>query len=328
MQAKLCFHQPVKLKPAFQNYIWGGTRFRDYYHKNIPANWQRIAESWELSTHEHGLTVIAEGDFKDWTLKQYLNKAGPKILGSRFATTRLPILFKLIDARDNLSVQVHPTDDYARKYEKQMGKTEMWYILDAEPESFLYYGFKKKITAKEFAQRITDQTLTEILQAVPVKKGDVFFIPAGTLHAIGKGILVAEIQQASDLTYRVYDYGRVGDDGKPRELHIKKALEVTKLEKAHPRKMHPTIPLQKKTHIRTLASCPYFVVKELKLDQEIELLVLDDTYQALFATKNSFTLTFQNKKLKIKEGETVFLPANLGNYKITGSGELLMIMDN
>ncbi|MDO5561783.1 MAG: class I mannose-6-phosphate isomerase [bacterium] len=328
MQRKLCFHQPVKLKPAFQNYIWGGTKFRDYYRKDTPKNWQKIAESWELSTHEHGLTTIAEGDFKDWTLKQYLDKAGPKILGKRFATTRLPILFKLIDAKDNLSVQVHPTDDYARKYEKQMGKTEMWYILDAEPKSFLYYGFKKKINAKEFAQRIADQTLTEILQAVPVKKGDVFFIPAGTLHAIGKGILIAEIQQSSDLTYRVYDYGRVGDDGKPRELHIEKALEVTKLEKAHPRKMHPAIPLQKKTQIQTLASCPYFVVKELKLDQEIELLVLDDTYQVLFATKNDFVLTFENKKLKIKEGETVFLPADLGNYKITGSGELLMITDN
>ena len=328
MQKKPCFCQPIKLQPAFQNYIWGGTQFRDYYHKNVPAKWQKIAESWELSTHEHGLSTIANQDFSGWTFQRYLNEAGTNVLGKRFTAARLPILFKLIDARDNLSVQVHPNDEYARKYENQLGKTEMWYILKSEPDSYLYYGFKKKISPLEFERRIKEQTLTQVLQAVPVKAGDVFFIPAGTLHAIGKGILIAEIQQASDLTYRIYDYGRLGDDGKPRELHINKALEVTKLEKAKPKKMHPPIALQKKTHLRHLADCPYFIVKELDLDQEIELLVLDDTYQVLFAVDSDFVLTYKNKKLPFKKGETIFLPANLGRYQISGKGKLLIITDN
>lgn len=320
--------QPIKIKPVFQNYLWGGKKFRTLYHKDVPADWSKIAESWELSTHPHGLSIIAEGDFAGLTFKSYLDQAGPTVLGKRFSTTHLPILFKLIDARDNLSVQVHPSDEYARKYENQLGKTEMWYILDAEPKSFLYYGFKKKISKTEFKQRIQNNTLTDVLYAAPVKKGDVFFIPSGTLHAIGKGILIAEIQQSSDLTYRIYDYGRLGDDGQQRELHIDKAMEVTKLT---PAKMPPkpsTIPLKKNAHLKTLASCKYFVTKSLTLADEIELLVLDDTYQVIFAVEGNFKLTWQDQTWTLKKGETIFLPANLGRYQIKGKGEVLIITDN
>ena len=268
MQKKqLC---PVKIRPVFQDYIWGGTYFRDHYHKDVPKDWQKIAESWELSVHPNGLSLIDSGEFKNRTLKEYLKINGPKFLGKRFDTCTLPILFKLIDAKDNLSVQVHPSDDYARKYERQAGKTEMWYIIDAKPGSQLYYGFKKKIGKKEFAQRIKENTLTDVLNAVKVKPGDVFYIPAGTLHAIGKGILIAEIQQNSDLTYRIYDYGRLGNDGQPRELHVEKAMEVTDLKPAKPPKKSHPIKLKTDATITTLASCPYFVVKSLKLADEIE----------------------------------------------------------
>lgn len=320
--------QPIKIKPVFQNYLWGGTRFRDYYHKDVPQDWQKIAESWELSTHPNGLSLIAEGEFAGLTLKSYLDQAGPPILGKKFSTTNLPILFKLIDAKDNLSIQVHPNNDYAQKNEQQFGKTEMWYILDAEPNSFLYYGFKEKISKKEFQTRIKNNTLLEVVNQVPVKKGAVFFIPSGTLHAIGKGILIAEIQQCSDLTYRIYDYGRLGDDGKPRQLHLKQALEVTNLTQAQPVKSAKTIKLKKNVYLKTLASCSYFTTKSLALAGEIELLVLDDTYQVLFAAQGAFTLIWQDQSWSLKEGETIFLPANLGKYQLQGQGEILIITDN
>lgn len=320
--------QPIKIKPVFQNYLWGGTRFRDYYHKDVPQDWQKIAESWELSTHPNGLSLIAEGEFAGLTLKAYLDQAGPQILGKRFTNTNLPILFKLIDAKDNLSIQVHPSDDYAQKNEKQFGKTEMWYIMDAEPKSFLYYGFKEKIGKKEFQARIENNTLLEVLNAVPVKKGDVFFIPSGTLHAIGKGILIAEIQQCSDLTYRIYDYGRLGDDGKPRQLHLRQALAVTSLAPAKAPLLPPAIKLKKGAHLKTLVSCSYFTTKSLTLNDEIELLVLDDSYQVIFAAQGDFSLLYQGKSWSLKEGETIFLPANLGRYQLQGKGEVLIITDN
>ena len=320
--------QPIKTKPVFQNYLWGGTRFRDYYHKDVPSSWQKIAESWELSTHPNGLTLIAEGEFAGLTLKAYLDQAGPQILGKHFSDTNLPILFKLIDAKDNLSIQVHPDNEYAQKNEHQAGKTEMWYIMAAEPGSFLYYGFKEKISKKEFQERIENNTLLSVLNAVPVKKGDVFFIPSGTLHAIGKGILIAEIQQCSDLTYRIYDYGRLGDDGKPRQLHLQQALAVTKLEPALATKTNQTIKLKKNAHLKTLASCPYFTTKSLILEDNIELLVLDDTYQVLFAAQGNFKLLWQDKNYSLNEGETIFLPAKLGNYQLQGKGEVLIITAN
>lgn len=319
---------PVKLKPAFQNYLWGGTNLRDLYHKNVPKGWRMIAESWELSTHENGLSLIDSGDFAGKTLKSYLEYFGPKVLGKRFQTATLPILFKIIDAKKDLSVQVHPDDDYAYKYEGQAGKTEVWYILQAKPKSRLYCGFKKKIDKKEFSQRIKNNTLTEVLQSLEAKKGDVFFIPAGTIHAIGKGIVLAEVQQNSDLTYRLYDYGRKDAQGKTRPLHIDKGLEVIDLTPGLKNKKFAPIPLKSKTHITTLANSPYFVVKSLTIDKGIELLVLDDTYQALFVVKGNFVLHYQDQKFPLSMGETIFLPADLGTYFLQGKGEVLLITDN
>lgn len=320
---------PLKLKPAFQNYLWGGTKLRTVYHKAAPKNWQKVAESWELSIHPHGLSIIAGGPFAGQTFAEYLQAAGPKVLGKRFTKAHLPILIKFIDAADNLSIQVHPNDNYARKYENSSGKTEMWYVVAAEPGAFIYYGFKKKISAKEFKQRIADQTLPQVLKKIPVKAGDVFFIPAGTLHAIGKGSLIAEIQQSCDLTYRIYDYGRVGDDGKPRQLHIDKACDVTELKPSKQKINKKQIPLSKTARIRTLVEYQDFITKKITLDEgKLELLSLDDTYQALIVVKGKFTLIYQDKKYQLANGETIFLPAGLGTYHLQGKGELLLITDN
>ena len=189
----------LKLSPAFKDYIWGGTKLRDDFAKD--CDFEKIAESWELSCHKDGNSVVSNGDDAGLTLAEYIEKHGKSVLGTnceRFEN--FPILIKLIDAKDNLSVQVHPNNDYAMRVEGEYGKTEMWYIVDCDEGATLLYGFKKEISKDEFAKRIADNTLLEVTNAVPVKKGDVFFIEAGTLHAIGKGILIAEIQQN---TYRI-----------------------------------------------------------------------------------------------------------------------------
>ncbi len=230
-----------KLKAPVKDYIWGGTKLREEYGKESDS--EIIAESWELSCHHDGLSII---DSMDIPLVEYLAKH-PEAMGENCKKfDDFPILIKLIDARDNLSIQVHPNEKYAQEHEGEHGKTEMWYIIDCEPDSSIIYGFKDKITKKEFRQAIEDNTLLNKVNVVPVHKGDVFMIKAGTLHAIGKGCLIAEIQQSSNVTYRVYDYNR------GRELHIDKALDVAKCT---------PLPIPEQNHDRKLlARCKYFRV--------------------------------------------------------------------
>ena len=224
-------HVPFLLSPAAKDYLWGGSRLNDDFGKNIDCS--PLAETWECSTHPDGFSVVASGADAGKTLPEVL-QLRPEYLGNHPLQTmqgkaELPVLIKLIDAKQKLSVQVHPDDDYALRCENSLGKTEMWYILDAEPDAQLIYGLKKDLSKEDFEKAIKDGTIEDKVNYVPVKRGDAFLIPAGTLHAIGSGIVLAEIQQSSDTTYRVYDYGRLGLDGNPRPLHIEKALQVTNL---------------------------------------------------------------------------------------------------
>ncbi|MCM1132460.1 MAG: class I mannose-6-phosphate isomerase [Ruminococcus flavefaciens] len=230
-----------KLKAPVKDYIWGGTRLSEEYNK--PKEGETVAESWELSCHHDGLSII---DGMDIPLVEYLAEH-PEAMGENCRKfDDFPILIKLIDARDNLSVQVHPNEKYAQEHEGEHGKTEMWYIIDCEPDSSIIYGFRDKISKKDFRQAIENNTLLDKLNVVPVHKGDVFLIRAGTLHAIGKGCLIAEIQQSSNVTYRVYDYNR------GRELHIDKALDVTQ---------RTSLPAPEQNHEKNLlAECEYFKV--------------------------------------------------------------------
>lgn len=217
----------LKLQPACRETIWGGQRLRKDYHMQYEG--ANIAEAWMLSCHPSAPSMIENGIYAGKTLQQYLDAEGPQVLGSfGMLFHPFPILIKLIDAAQPLSIQVHPSNFYAINREHQYGKTEMWYVVDAEPGAFLYYGFRQPITREEFARRIEDNTLPEVLNAVPVCKGDCFYIPSGTVHAIGKGILIAEVQQNSDVTYRVYDYDRRDATGKPRQLHTEQAEDVAK----------------------------------------------------------------------------------------------------
>ncbi len=300
--------QPLKLYPAFQDYLWGGTNLKEVY----PAcEKSPIAEAWVLSCHKDGDSTLQEGQS---TLAQLIadhpDFVGEK--GKKFPF--FPILIKLIDAEKSLSVQVHPDDAYAMKNENSFGKTEMWYVLYCKPGATLYYGFNHEISKEEFARRIENNTLTEVLKAVPVHKGDVFFIPAGTIHAIGEGMLIAEIQQNSNTTYRVYDYGRVGADGKPRALHIDKALDVTELKPA---------PVFENENPDVLADCDYFWVK--RLQKPCTATVTADSFQSLLVVDGSATLTYAGGIMEPGLYDCLFLPADMGEYTLEGEFEILQI---
>lgn len=311
----------LKLKPAFKDYIWGGTRLRDDFGKE--CDFDKVAESWELSCHKDGSSVVAEGEFAGLTLAEYIEKSGKGVLGSDCGKfENFPILIKLIDAKDNLSVQVHPNNDYAMRVEGEYGKTEMWYIVDCDPGATLLYGFKHEISKDEFAQRIADNTLLEVTNAVPVKKGDVFFIEAGTLHAIGKGILIAEIQQNSNTTYRIYDYGRVGNDGKPRELHVEKAKDVTAL---CPAKAYPETPVEKMDGYtsKLLSSCDYFTTYALDVTDKAVLDADEKSFNSILILEGEGQIVGDDV-VKFRKGDSIFVAAGTGKYAIDGACKAIL----
>lgn len=311
---------PMKLIAPCKDYLWGGTRLRDEYGKKSDSD--KVAESWELSCHKDGKSVIADGEFAGKTLSEYIEIKGNCVLGKNCERFEyFPILIKLIDAKDNLSVQVHPDNDYAMRVEGEYGKTEMWYIVDCNEGAELLYGFKNEISKEEFAERIANNTLLEVTNNVPVHKGDVFFIESGTLHAIGKGILIAEIQQNSNTTYRIYDYGRVGADGKPRELHVEKACEVTALVPP----TRPTKPMGEKTEKdgyseTLLATCEYFNVNKLEVTSSAKLTATEASFNSLLVLSGDFEVD----GVKLTKGESCFIPAGYGEYELKGSGEVIV----
>lgn len=315
------YMKPMLLKPAFKDYIWGGTRLRDDFQKD--CDFDKIAESWELSCHKDGNSVISGGEFDGLILQEFIDKQGKAVLGTnceRFEN--FPILIKLIDAKDNLSVQVHPNNEYALRVEGEYGKTEMWYIVDCDEGATLLYGFKNEISKDEFAKRIADNTLLEVTNAVPVKKGDVFFIEAGTLHAIGKGILIAEIQQNSNTTYRIYDYGRVGNDGKPRELHVEKAKDVTALR---PAKAYPETEIIAKDGYteKLLSSCEYFTTYALEVNDKATLTADEKSFNSILILEGSGRLSGESE-IEFKKGDSIFVPASSGDYTIEGKCKAIL----
>ncbi len=295
----------LKLKPTCKDYLWGGDKLRTDF--GIESDLHPLAEAWVLSCHPDGPSTIVGGDHDGQTLADYLAEQGRGVLGTDCEKFEdFPILTKFIDAKGNLSIQVHPSNEYALEHEHQYGKTEMWYILDCEPGAFLYYGFDHEISHEEFERRIKDNTLTEVLNAAPVHKGDVFFIPSGTLHAICQGIVIAEIQQNSNVTYRVYDYGRVGADGKPRALHIPQALAVTELKppKAHDFGGH-------------LAQCEYFTVDVY--DNDFTGTAGTESFVSLLVVDGDGTVTCGGETLAVHKGDSVFIPAGSGDFAVSGS---------
>ena len=303
----------IKLKPAYKDYLWGGKRLVDEFGKDFKGD--VLAESWELSCHPDGPSVIANGENRGMTLMEYITHEGREILGAncdKFA--EFPILIKLIDAKQKLSIQVHPDDDYARVHENQNGKTEVWYVVSCEEDAYLYYGVKEEITKEELASSIADDTVTDILNKVPVKAGDVFFIEAGTIHAIGAGMVIAEVQQNSNVTYRVYDFARVGVDGKTRELHVEKAVEVSTLVPAKEQQLEGN-------HI---ARCKYFTVDKLEVEGELAGQMPADTFLSILVLDGQGAISVGEECEQFQKGDSLFLPAGDYEYCIKGDGEFLL----
>ncbi|MBE6849110.1 MAG: class I mannose-6-phosphate isomerase [Ruminococcus sp.] len=301
---------PFRLKAPCKDYLWGGEKLRAY---GKISDADRIAESWELSCHPDGESIVMDGESAGRTLSAVLAEH-PEAMGEHCRKfDRFPVLVKLIDAKDDLSVQVHPDDAYALAHEGEYGKTEMWYIVEAAPDAELIYGFRENITKEEFRRAIEENSFLDKVNRVPVQKGDVFFIEAGTLHAIGKGILIAEIQQNSNTTYRVYDYGRVGADGKPRDLHIEKALDVTTLT---PAKQQVRLPQTGSTQL--LAQCRYFCAVCMEVETFTQMRTDSTSFLHMLVLEGNAVLKLGDFQLPLQKGTSVFVPAGTGAFRIIG----------
>ena len=315
------------LTPALKETIWGGNRIRSDF--GMETDLKNIAEAWVLSCHEDGESIVTGGKYDGKTLSDILEKElGMEALGTNCKCESIedfPILIKLIDADDKLSVQVHPDDEYAAAHEKDVrGKTEAWYIIDCDDDAELIYGFKEDITKEEFRASIENGTLLDKVNRAKVKPGDVAFISSGTLHAIGKGILLAEVQQSCNTTYRVFDYNRTGLDGKPRELHVEKAVDVTNCAVPEGSLEPEGMPVKHDGYVSILLSeCPYFTMTSV----DVETLYADDADETSFV---SLIVLDGNGKIKcgdeeydIKKGDSIFIPAASGSYYVSGKVKLL-----
>ncbi len=322
--------KPFLLRPAGKDYLWGGRRLKDDFDKS--PDMTPLAETWECSTHPDGPCVVASGVYEGMTLTEVL-KLHPEYLGQRSAASgQLPILIKLIDARDNLSIQVHPDDAYAAKQENgSQGKTEMWYVLDAARDASLIYGFHHDMDKDRLRESLRNGTVEKYLQKVPVHRDDVFYIPAGTVHAIGAGALIAEIQQNSNLTYRMYDYARVDKEGQKRPLHIDKALDVANLKAS----THPRQPMRILRYTRGCASeflcrCKYFQVERLLLNTEQCRKMADikssvNTFQVLLCISGCGVLYREETAINFYKGDCIFLPADSIPMKLHGRAQMLRV---
>lgn len=313
----------LKIKPAMKDYIWGGNRLRELFNKESKLD--KIAETWELSTNKDGLSIIEGGEYDNKNFIDYINEKGNCVIGKDFDKDEFPVLIKLIDAKEALSIQVHPDDIYGKKYENSQGKTEMWYIVDANEDAFIYYGFKEEVTKEQLEDSINNNYILDILRKVPVKKGDYVFIEPGTIHAIGAGILICEIQQNSNVTYRVYDYDRVGNDGKKRELHIGKAQDVARL-KPNPN-YDFTDEININPNLERLVRSEYFdVFKADVKDDAIGYKVNEGTYQAIVFIDGKGSIILEDEsKIEFKKGDTYYIPAQKETtYYLEGNGEMIL----
>lgn len=297
----------VLLKPAYKDYLWGGNRLKDLFNKENDLG--IIAESWELSAHPDGQSTVASGKYEGLLFADYLEHIGIDALGWKYqGLNHFPLIMKLIDASDELSIQVHPNDDYALEHENEYGKSEYWYIIDCEPDSCLYIGFNRDVTKEEVDEATKAGRIEELLNKIEVKKGDRFFIPAGTVHAIGKGCLICEIQQNSNSTYRLYDFNRIDKYGKKRQLDIAKALDVIDYKKYEPGQ-----------------ECKYFSVKVKKCLDNGQLNITEESFVAILILEGSGSIEFKDEKLEFTKGDCVFVPASNSRMKLFGNFEYVEV---
>lgn len=313
---------PLVFEPILKERIWGGTKLKTVFNKPIQS--EITGESWELSTVPGDISRIAVGEYKGKMLSELLSLYPEEILGKtvhkKFGT-EFPLLFKFIDAKDDLSIQVHPNDELAKKRHNSFGKTEMWYVMQADENAKIVVGFKEKSSKEKYLKNLEDKTLLSILQEIPVKKGDVFFLETGTIHAIGAGIVIAEIQQTSDITYRVYDWDRVDAEGKSRELHIDLALDAINYDTTDTKRTYT----QEENKSNPVVICPYFTTDYLPLNGKIEIKKQHESFTVYMCMEGNFKVKYNETVSNYKKGDTVLLPAAMQEYDLEGQAVLLEI---
>jgi mannose-6-phosphate isomerase len=313
---------PLQFEPILKERIWGGTKLKTYLNKPIIS--EITGESWEISTVENDVSVVANGPLRGKSLNDLINELPEAVLGTKVHEQfgkQIPLLFKYLDAREDLSIQLHPNDELAKKRHNSFGKTEMWYVMQADPNSRLIVGFKQKSSPEEYLQHIHDKTIVDILDTKKVKQGDVFFLETGTIHAIGAGIVVAEIQQTSDITYRIYDFDRVDANGNKRELHVDLSLEAINYETIEAQKSY-----SKTENVpNEVVNCKYFTTNFIPLDGNTTIYKHGASFTVYMCVDGDFQLMIDNETYTYKKGDTVLLPASLTDFQLSGKASILEI---
>ena len=316
---------PLKFKPILKSIIWGGSEISKF--KNLDSLENGIGESWEISAVKDNISIIKNGELAGKPLDVLISEAKGQLVGKKVYEKfedKFPLLIKFIDAQDDLSIQVHPDDELAKKRHDSFGKTEMWYVVNTKPNASIISGFKDKITPEQYLEKVKDNTFTDALQKHFVKKDEVYFLPAGRVHAIGSGCFVAEIQQTSDITYRIYDYNRKDASGNTRELHTelaKDAIDVTVYDSYETEyKAEENKPVE-------LVSCEYFTTNLLKLDNSFEQDISDiDSFVILICLEGKCTLEDDKQnKISLEQGESILIPANTNKISISPTNETKLL---
>ncbi|MRX38686.1 mannose-6-phosphate isomerase [Flavobacterium sp. LC2016-23] len=313
---------PLQFDPILKERIWGGEKLKTILNKPIVS--KITGESWELSTVEGDVSVVSNGSLKGKSLMDLIEEMPKEILGTkvyeRFGK-QFPLLFKYLDAREDLSIQVHPNDKLAKERHNSFGKTEMWYVTQADPEARIIVGFKENSSKEEYLKHLNDKTLVSILDDVKAKPGDVFFLETGTVHAIGAGLVVAEIQQTSDITYRLYDFDRKDAEGNTRELHVDLALDAINYNKVETQKKYET-----KTNVsNTVVDCPYFTTNFIPLEDKVAVSKTGETFTVYMCIEGSFEIEYDGFKQSYSKGDTVLVPAEINAFILTGKASILEI---
>lgn len=313
---------PLQFEPILKERIWGGEKLKTILNKPIVS--KITGESWELSTVEGDVSVVANGVLKGKSLMDLINETPDAILGTkvyeRFGK-QFPLLFKYLDAREDLSIQVHPNDKLAKERHNSFGKTEMWYVTQADSDARIIVGFKEDSNKEEYLKHLQDNTLVSILDTVKAKPGDVFFLETGTVHAIGAGLVVAEIQQTSDITYRLYDFDRVDAQGNKRELHVDLALDAINYDKVDTQKKYES----KVNTSNTIVDCPYFTTNFLPLENKLEVVKNGETFTVYMCIEGDFEIEYDGFKQAYKKGDTVLVPAAINAFNLSGNASILEI---
>ncbi len=314
---------PLKFRPILKERLWGGTKLKEVFGKPIESD--ITGESWELSTVKGDISVVANGSLEGKSLQDLIDSNAEELLGKsvveRFGK-EFPILIKFIDAKQDLSIQLHPNDALAKERHDSFGKTEMWYIMDADPKAELIVGFNKDVTKEEYAESIDNDTLLDLLNYEEVKEGDTFFINTGKIHAIGAGVMLAEIQQTSDVTYRVFDFNRKDKDGNLRELHTELALDAVDYEKKDDFKVSYG---HEKNEVNTMVDCPYFKTNFIELTENLDLDTTQrDSFTIFMCVGGEVKISTAEGDVSIKSGETALLPASTQKIYLQSTGAKLL----